>query len=236
MRLFILSKRVEDVKSYNVSLANVKRNISSSDVIVGGKYMSEDNTQLTVEETNEKEQVDIQEVVEQQEGTKQERTFTREDIAKMISAERVKWESERKKAESEAEKLASMNAKEKAEYEAKKQADRIADLEAQLKRRDMEATATTLLAEKGIAATADVIDFVVRDDAEQTLEAINAFSTLVNDLADKKVSEMLKGKTPKKVEQTSTGVITREQFNKMGYKDRNELINSNPELYKQLKG
>lgn len=198
--------------------------------------MSEDNTQVTVEETNKQEQVDTQEVVEQQEEAKRERTFTREDIAKMISAERSKWESERKKAESEAKKLAKMNADEKAKYEAQKQAERIAELEAELNRKDMESTAISLLSEKGITATTDVINFVVRDDAEQTLEAINTFSTLVNDLADKKVSEMLKGTTPKKVEQTTTGVITKEQFNKMGYKSRNELLEKDPELYKKLKG
>lgn len=165
-----------------------------------------------------------------------EKKYTDAEVDAIINRKFAKWSKEQEEKKSEAEKLANMNAKEKAEYEAKKQADRIADLEAQLKRKDMEATAVNLLAEKGITATADVINFVVRDDAEQTHEAINTFAALVNDLADKKVSEMLKGTTPKKVEQTMTGVITKEDFNKMGYKDRNELLNSNPELYKQLKG
>ena len=44
-----------------------------------------------------------------------------------------------------------------------------------------------------------------------------------------------KGKTPKKMEDTSAGEITKEQFNKMGYQSRNELLQNNPELYHKLK-
>ena len=129
-----------------------------------------------------------------------------------------------------------MNAEQKAEYEAQKQADRIAELEAQLNRNGLEKEASKMLSEAGIVASDDILGFVVKNDAEGTQEAVNALSSLVNDLADKKVSEMLKGKTPKKVEQSTTGAITKKQFDKMGYKDRNELLQNNPELYHQLKG
>ena len=93
-----------------------------------------------------------------------------------------------------------------------------------------------MLSEAGIVASDDILSFVVKDDAEGTQEAVNALSNLVNELADKKVSEMLKGKTPKRFEQSTTGAITKKQFDKMGYKDRNELLQNNPELYHQLKG
>jgi len=32
------------------------------------------------------------------------------------------------------------------------------------------------------------------------------------------------------------GEITKEQFNRMGYQSRNELLQNNPELYHKLKG
>lgn len=54
-------------------------------------------------------------------------------------------------------------------------------------------------------------------------------------LADAKVQTMLVGKTPTKQEETGQG-ITKEQFRKMGYQSRNELFQTNPELYNQLKG
>lgn len=92
-----------------------------------------------------------------------------------------------------------MNAEQKAEYEAQKQADRIAELEAQLNRNGLEKEASKMLSEAGIVASDDILSFVVKNDAEGTQEAVNALSSLVNDLADKKVSEMLKGKTPKKL-------------------------------------
>ena len=68
------------------------------------------------------------------------------------------------------------------------------------------------------------------------ISGVESFVALVNDLADKKVGEKLKGKTPKKMEDTSAGEITKEQFNKMGYQSRNELLRNNPELYHKLKG
>ena len=186
----------------------------------------------------------VEEVIEeasiQEETEATEKTFTQDELDAIIQKEKAKAkrsaEREYKAKMDEAEKLRKMNAEQKAEYEAQKQADRIAELEAQLNRNGLEKEASKMLSEAGIIADDDILNFVVKDDAEGTQEAVNALSSLVNDLADKKVSEMLKGRTPKKVEQSTSGVITKEQFNKMGYKDRNELLQNNPELYHQLKG
>lgn len=176
----------------------------------------------------------------QEETETTEKTFTQAELDDIIQKEKAKAkrsaEREYKAKMDEAEKLRKMNAEQKAEYEAQKQADRIAELEAQLNRNGLEKEASKMLSEAGIVASDDILNFVVKDDAEGTQEAVGALSSLVNELADKKVGEMLKGKTPKKVEQSTSGVITKEQFNKMGYKDRNELLQNNPELYHQLKG
>lgn len=176
----------------------------------------------------------------QEETETTEKTFTQAELDDIIQKEKAKAkrsaEREYKAKMDEAEKLRKMNAEQKAEYEAQKQADRIAELEAQLNRNGLEKEASKMLSEAGIVASDDILSFVVKDDAEGTQEAVSALSSLVNELADKKVGEMLKGKTPKKVEQSTSGVITKEQFNKMGYKDRNELLQNNPELYHQLKG
>ena len=136
----------------------------------------------------------------------------------------------------EAEKLRKMNAEQKAEYEAKKQADYIAELEAKINRSGLEKEASKMLSEAGIVTSDEILSFVVKDNAEETQEAVTNFTSLVNDLADKKVSEMLKGKTPRKVEQSTAGAITKEQFDRMGYKSRNELLQNDPELYAKLKG
>ncbi|MGS4786627.1 DUF4355 domain-containing protein [Streptococcus sp. P25B114] len=166
------------------------------------------------------------------------KTFTQEELDAIIQKEKGKAkraaEREYQAKMDEAEKLRKMNAEQKAEYEAKKQADYIAELEAKINRSGLEKEASKMLSENGLVADDKILGFVVKDTAEATQEAVDSFSTLVNDLADKKVSEMLKGKTPKKVEQTTSAGITKEQFDRMGYKSRNELLQSDPELYRQL--
>ncbi|MEG3310672.1 DUF4355 domain-containing protein [Streptococcus sp. SS-4456] len=169
-----------------------------------------------------------------------EKSFTQEEVNALIEKRLAKQEKSFNKRIQEkldeAEKLRQMNAEQKAEYEAKKQADYIAELEAKINRSGLEKEASKMLSESGLVVDDKILGFVVKDTAEATQEAVDSFSALVNDLADKKVSEMLKGKTPKKVEQSTSGGITKEQFNRMGYKDRNELLQNDPELYAKLKG
>lgn len=169
-----------------------------------------------------------------------EKTFTQAEVddivQKRLSKAEKSFEKKIQERIDEAEKLRKMNADEKAEYEAKKQAAYIAELEAKINRSGLEKEASKMLSEAGIVAGDEILAFVVKDSAESTQEAVNSFTELVNQLADNKVKEMLKGKTPRKVEQSTAGAITKEQFDRMGYKDRNELLQSNPELYAQLKG
>lgn len=195
--------------------------------------MAEDIKDTVVE--TEKETVDTSETAETT-----EKTFTQAELDAIIQKEKGKAkraaEREYQAKMDEAEKLRKMNAEQKAEYEAKKQADYIAELEAKINRSGLEKEASKILSEVGIAVDDNILGFVVKDTAEATKEAVESFTALVNDLADKKVGEMLKGKTPKKVEQSTSGGITKEQFNRMGYKDRNELLQNDPELYAKLKG
>lgn len=196
--------------------------------------MSEEiNATVSTEST---ETVDTQENVDTVQEEKHERTFTRAEIGKILSAERSKWEAEQEAKENEAEKLRHMNETQKAEYEQEKQRAYIAELEAKINRSGLEREASKMLSEGGIAVDDKILGLVVKDTAESTQEAVESFVALVNELADKKVSEKLKGKTPKKMEDTSAGEITKEQFNRMGYQSRNELLQNNPELYHKLKG
>lgn len=188
----------------------------------------------TVEEPKE-EQVDTQQEVEST-----EKTFTQSQLDEIIQKEKAKAkrsaEKEYQAKMDEAEKLRQMNEAQKAEYEQEKQKAYIAELEAKINRSGLEREASKMLSEGGIAVDDKILGLVVKDTAESTQEAVEGFVALVNALADKKVSEKLKGKTPKKMEDTTAGEITKEQFNKMGYQSRNELLQNNPELYHKLKG
>jgi phage scaffold protein len=188
----------------------------------------------TVEEPKE-EQVDTQQEVEST-----EKTFTQSQLDEIIQKEKAKAkrsaEKEYQAKMDEAEKLRQMNEAQKAEYEQEKQKAYIAELEAKINRSGLEREASKMLSEGGIAVDDKILGLVVKDTAESTQEAVESFVALVNELADKKVSEKLKGKTPKKMEDTSASEITKEQFNRMGYQSRNELLQNNPELYYKLKG
>lgn len=188
----------------------------------------------TVEEPKE-EQVDTQQEVEST-----EKTFTQSEVDDLIKKRLAKQEKSFDKRMQEkldeAEKLRQMNEAQKAEYEKEKQRAYIAELEAKINRSGLEREASKMLSEGGIAVDDKILGLVVKDTAEATQETVESFVALVNDLADKKVGEKLKGKTPKKMEDTSAGEITKEKFNRMGYQSRNELLQNNPELYHKLKG
>lgn len=183
----------------------------------------------------EKETVDNSETVEDA-----PKTFTQSEVDELIKKRLAKQEKSFDKRMQEkldeAEKLRQMNETQKAEYEQEKQRAYIAELEAKINRSGLEREASKMLSEGGIIADEKILGLIVKDTAESTQEAVESFVALVNDLADKKVGEKLKGKTPKKMEDTSAGEITKEQFNKMGYQSRNELLQNNPELYHKLKG
>ena len=169
-----------------------------------------------------------------------QKTFTQSEVDELIKKRLAKQEKSFDKRMQEkldeAEKLRQMNETQKAEYEQEKQRAYIAELEAKINRSGLEREASKMLSEGGIVADEKILGIVVKDTAERTQEAVESFVALVNELADKKVGEKLKGKTPKKMEDTSAGEITKEQFNKMGYQSRNELLQNNPELYRKLKG
>lgn len=169
-----------------------------------------------------------------------EKTFTQSQLDEIVRKEKAKAkrsaEKEYQAKMDEAEKLREMNEAQKAEFERKKQEAYIAELEAKINRNGLEHEASKMLSEGGIAVNDKILGIVVKDTAESTQEAVESFVALVNELADKKVSEKLKGKTPKKMEDTIAGEITKEQFDKMGYQSRNELLQNNPELYQKLRG
>lgn len=184
----------------------------------------------------------VEEVAEQASTQEQaettEKTFTQEELDAIVQKEKAKAkrsaEKEYQAKMDEAEKLRKMNAEQKAAYEAQKQADYIAELEAKINRSGLEKEASKMLSDGGIVATDEILAFVVKDGAEATQEAVASFTALVNDLADKKVSDMLKGKTPNRVEQSKTGPMTKEQFHSLSYAEQAKVYQDNPDLYAQL--
>ena len=111
---------------------------------------------------------------------------------------------------------------------------RIADLEArekQIAKKELENEASKQLRELGISI--DATRFVMGKDAETTHDNIKDFALLVESLKEEVKKDLLRGKTPKVPTQTSKG-ITKEEWNKMNLVQRQQIFNSNRELYNEL--
>lgn len=127
------------------------------------------------------------------------KTFTRDDIAKMISAEKTKWQKEHEadveEAKNEAAKLAKMSAKEREDAENKKKLDDIAKREANLNRRELEVATKTELVNSALPES--FLDVVIGKDAESTKENIKKVKELFDKEVQAEVTNRLKTDLPK---------------------------------------
>lgn len=160
--------------------------------------MSEE-TNATVS-TESPETVDTQETVDTKQEDKHERTFTRADVGKMVSAEVAKarkaWESEQEAKESEAKKLAKMNADEKKDYQLKQREQELATREAEITRKELTAEAKTMLSERDLPV--ELVAVVDLSSADSVTESINTVQKAWSEAVQKGVSERLKGGAPMK--------------------------------------
>ena len=178
------------------------------------------------------------EIVDNQVESTTEKTFTQEEVNKMIRANVdravAKAHKDAQAKADEVEKLKQMNFEQKAKYEQDKANNRIKELEAELVKKGLEQEATTILQKEGIKVNADVLAFVVKEDAEKTQQAVNSLVETINDLVNTKVNEALKGRTPTKVHNENN--LTKEEFDRLSYSQKAELFIQNPTLYNELKG
>jgi hypothetical protein len=194
--------------------------------------MSEEiNATVSTEST---ETVDTQENVDTVQEEKHERTFTRAEIGKMLSAERSKWEAEQEAKENEAKKLAKMNADEKQKYQLDQREQELANREKAIARKELTAEAKSMLSERDLPV--ELVNVVDLTNAETVSASIGALQKSWEQAVQKGVQEKLKGKAPINHAPTVNDELTVEEFRAMGYKSRNELFLKNPELYKKLKG
>ena len=176
------------------------------------------------------------------------KTYTEEEVQTMLQKEtdrkttkaletaKSKWEAEyQAKLEtekSEAEKLAKMSEAERFNAELLKQKDAFESERAQFNREKLELQTVKELAAEGLPT--EFSSYVLADSAETIKENIKTFKTKWQAEIEKAVDERLQGRTPKTANKPNGEVITKEQFSNMGYNERLNLFNSNPDLYEQL--
>lgn len=188
------------------------------------------------EATNQNQETQTQET---QETTP--RTYTEEEVRELLQKEGDKRVSEAmKKAErksqakiKEATKLAQMNEEQKFQYELEQREKAIEAKEKELALAENKATASQVLADRGLSAK--LVDMVVAEDADEMMDNINLLDSAFKASVKAEVEKRLASKTPKKNLPLDTH-ITQEQFRAMPLSQQAELYKTNPDLYKQLSG
>lgn len=170
-----------------------------------------------------------------QETAPEPKTYTAEELQAEVDRRVTQaMKTAEKKANArvkEAEKLAQMNEQQRYEYELESREKAIAEKEKALALAENKATASAILADKGISAK--LVDFIVAEDAETMSNNIALLEQEFKNSVKAEVERRLSTSTPKKnlpTEQT----INKETFRKMSLTQQAELFQNNPELYKQL--
>ena len=165
--------------------------------------------------------------------------FTQEEVDALLQREGDKRvtealkKAERKNAErvKEAQKLAQMNESEKYQYELEQREKAIEEKEKALALAENKNEASKILADKGLSLS--LVDFVIAEDAETMNSNIRLLEKAFKDSVKREVEKRLGSSAPKKnlpIEDT----ITKDKAMKMGIRERQNLLNENPELYNQL--
>lgn len=158
-----------------------------------------------------------------------EKTFTQDEVNKIVQDRLAKEKAKNEKAQEEAKKLAKMNAEQKNQYMVEQLQKELEEYKNKEAKNDMIKEANSMLKDNDITLPDEVVAMLIGDNAEDTKVCVDSFSKAFKTAVERAVNEKLKGKTPK---QKSVAGITREDI--LSVKDRQErqrLIEENEELF-----
>lgn len=117
-------------------------------------------------------------------GQDQGKTFSRDEVAKMIAAEKSKartaWEKEQEAKEAEAKKLAKLNGEEKLQHQLEQKEAEIAELKRSQALSEMTKEASKMLTEASLPHDEKLLGLIVSDDAEATKKAVGIVTAYVS--------------------------------------------------------
>ena len=176
-------------------------------------------------------------VAEEQQVEEQEvKTYTQEEVLKLLQSETDKRVSQALKTQQKKfEKQLSLSKLDDDERAKAEKDNRIAELEEQLAQFQIERNRSELksvLSSRGLSAEfADII--AINDDIEASQANIDKLDKLFKAAVKAEVEKRLAGNAPKGNGGTATE-ITKDSAKKMTMAQLNELANSNPELFEKL--
>lgn len=171
---------------------------------------------------------------------KPELKYTDEDVDKIIAKRLDRWQKDQEAKQKEAERLAAMSAEERANEEIKKLKAQIKTYEQAETRHAMAAQVEKELKEANLTASADMVNMLVRETAEETNAAIKAYVANMEAMQKQWDVERSKGKSKPAATATSLPdadtMPTKEQILRMTYRDHVAFKQAHPEEYKRIMG
>lgn len=163
-------------------------------------------------------------------------------LQKRIGAEQSKKNSYKEQLDNalkEIEKLKSgksvktLSDEDKAKKDVDEKDKEIAALKSQIARRQTLDDTDQVLRENGLVVPANVLNFLVSDDADNTYSNVKAFIDYTETVKDSVREEFKKGRTPR-VSGATTKAVSQQDFDGMTQKERVALFHANPELFRKL--
>ena len=158
---------------------------------------------------------------------KNEKTFTQEELDKILNKKFAQWQKKTEEAKAEAERKAKLT-----------EAEKLAE-----ERKEFERMKTQFEYEQRVNSTSKTLasynlpiefsDFLVGENEEVTNKRIELFKDAFNSSLEKMVNERLKGNPPKVATSAKTG-LSKDDFRKMNMAQRIKLRNENLALYNEL--
>lgn len=157
--------------------------------------------------------------------------YTDADLDKIINQKFSQWQKRQEKAVDEAKKLEKMSADEKNAKKLSELQARLDEMEKKDAQSKMAASARKLLQDESIVVDDVIVSALIRDDAEQTKAAVDAFiksfKTAVQNAAKVTFSRPAKPKTG------GSGEMTRSDIMKITDRaERQKAIKAHPELFR----
>lgn len=175
-------------------------------------------------------------VIETEETSQEEvKTYTQEEVLALLQKESDKRVSQALKTQQKKyEKQLSLSKLDGDEREKAEKDNRIAELEEQLAKFQIESNKSELksvLSSRGLSAEfADIIS--IGDDIEAAQANIDKLDKLFKEAVKLEVEKRMAGTTPKRA--STSAEITKETAKKMSLAEMNELAATNPTLFNQL--
>lgn len=153
-------------------------------------------------------------------GEETGKTFSRDEVAKMIAAEtkkaRASWEQEAEAKKEEAKKLAKMNAEEKLQHELEQKEAEIAELKRGQTLNEMKSEASKMLSGAGLPQDDELLGLIVSEDAEATKKAV----AVITNFASQIKKENARQSTPGEGGQFSDDKNTKQTVAELAAKNR----------------